>query len=357
MNKTRRLRRIINYYKVFKLFLSWLIDILGINAFYRYLNRNKAIIIMYHGICEDDFDLLVDYDERHISKSSFRKQLGYLQRKGFSFINMTELVNQINNGAKLGKNVVLTFDDGFQNIKNNACPIMREYNAKGCFYLVSSFTGTDRLLWPDYIETVIRNQGNDSFNFFYRGEEIGYNLGNKRSREQAMSDIVWKLFDIPNNKERLSHLDQFSSVILTEIPEEFKLINWEQIKDLDPEFMEIGNHSRSHPNCVSLISKEELTEEIILSKKDIEDKTGRPVKHFCYPFGSYDQAVTDKVKQSGCKSAVTTNVGFIDNNSDLFKLNRITPEESFILFKTRISGSSQLFKYFRLLLKILKLRK
>ncbi len=342
--------------KPFKLTLLWFMDILGINTIYRWHNRNKAIIIMYHGICENDFDILVDYDERQLSKSSFRKQLRYLQRKGFSFISMTELINKMNNGGKLGKSVVLTFDDGFQNIINNAYPIIREFKAKGCLYLISGLTGTDQLLWTDYVETVIRNQGTDSIVFHFKGQIIKYNPKTKKSREQTMKDIKAKLRTL-SNKGRFEHLAQFNSTKLTDIPEEFKIINWEQIGELDPEIMEIGNHSRSHPNCDVLTSDEELEEEIFLSKKEIEDKIGRPVKHFCYPSGSYNKGVSEKVRQSGCQSAVTINMGFVDNNSDLFQLNRITPDESFILFKTRISGSSQLFRYFRPLLKKIGLRK
>ena len=342
--------------KVFELCLLWFMDIIGINMLYRWLNRDKAIIIKYHGICEDNFSLLKDYDGRHLSKSSFRKQLGYLQRKGYSFISMTKLVNKINNGEKLGKNVALTFDDGFQNIINNAYPIIREFNARGCFYLVSGLIGTDQLLWTDQVETVVRNHSTGSINFSFKGQAINYPLGNKMLSEHAMTDIKRKLRRLAN-KERLEHLMQFESIKLTDIPEEFKIADWEQINELDPELIEIGNHTKNHPECAKLTSSEELEEEILLSKKEIENNTGRRVEHFCYPSNSYNKRVIDKVQQSGYKSAVTVDGGFIDNHSNLFKLNRVSPEESLIQFKTRISGSNQIFHFIRSLRKVFSQRK
>ena len=333
--------------KILKSSVLLLMDISGINILYRWINRDKAIIIMYHGICEGDFDVLSGYDERHLPKSSFRKQIKYLKDKGYSLISMAALVDKIERGQKLGKNVVLTFDDGFQNVVDNAYPIMRELNVKGCFFLVSGLTGTDQLLWTDEVETAIRNAQGDSFKFSFKGEKIEYQLGGKFLREQAMDDVKAKLRTLPN-KERWEHLKQFETMEKTDTPDEFKITDWEQIKELDPEIMEIGCHSRSHPNCGNLTSDDEIKEEIVLSKKEIEAKLGKEVHHFCYPAGSYNQRIADEVRQSGCKSAVTVKGGFVENDSDLFKLNRMTPDKSFILFKTRISGSNQLFRFIRL---------
>ena len=36
------------------------------------------------------------------------------------------------------KYAIVNFDDGFKNVINNAYPIMKKYDAKGCLYVVSS---------------------------------------------------------------------------------------------------------------------------------------------------------------------------------------------------------------------------
>ena len=323
--------------------ILWFLDTIGVNRLFRWINRDKAIILMYHGICNDEFDLLIGYDERHLPVSVFKKQLDYLSNNGYQFTSMTELINKIVNHEKIGKNVVLTFDDGFLNVINNAYPLMLQFNAKGCYYLVSGLTGEEQLLWTDYVETAIRNINTHSFSFSFRGEDVCYDLGNKQLREATMVDIKTKLRTL-SNRERLDHLKQFDSVILSEIPDDFRIASWEQISELDPEMMEIGNHSKSHPNCGNLSSDEELEEEIILSKQELETKAGRKVNHFCYPAGSYNQEVIDKVIRSESKSATTVNSGFVTSDSNLFKLNRMNPDKSFLLFKSRISGSNQIFR-------------
>lgn len=331
---------------------SWLcllfLNISGINALCRLFHRNKAIILYYHGICDDSFNLLKGYDERHITRSGFREQLAYLLRKGYAFASMTELINTMKNKGKLGKKVVLTFDDGFRNVVRNAYPIMREFNAKGCFYLVTALIGTDEPIWTDYVETAIRSQEPGQYQFDFNGEKITYMLTDKKSYEYAMKDIKTKLRTIPN-ATRIEHLKQFGSVKPESIPEEFFLANWEEIKGLPPDVLEIGSHTRSHPNCANFTSEAEYEEEINQSKKDIEGIIRREVAHFCYPAGSFNQEAIDKVRQSGYQSAVTVENGFVDNHSDLYQLKRIAPSENLLVFKSRISGSNIMLRRIRAL--------
>jgi peptidoglycan/xylan/chitin deacetylase (PgdA/CDA1 family) len=327
-----------NINSILRILFLQALDISGVNTLFRRMHRNKALIIWYHGICDEDFDLLKGYDERHVSKELFRKQLKYLKSRGYVFISMTDLTNAIEHKKKMNKFVVLTFDDGFKNVVENAYPIMKDFGAKGCFYLVSDLIGTNELLWTDFIETVVRNQKSDNFQFIFKGETINYKLSDKKSYEYAMKDIKTKLRALPD-KNRVEHLKQFANHKLYNVPKEFMMATWEQIKGLDPNILEIGGHTGSHPNCANLTTESELEYEIYKSKNDIERNTGRKIEHFCYPAGSYNDVVISKVKKYGYKSAVTIENGFNDKKSDLFKLKRIEANEQFPFFKASVSGS------------------
>ena len=318
--------------------LLWILDAFGINALFRRLHQNKAIILMYHGISDDHFTLLKGYDDRHIPTSSFKKQVKYLKKKGYIFTNMSDLVCAIKKKENLARYVALTFDDGLLNVIENAYPIMQEFDAKGCYYLVSDLIGSNQLLWTDFVETAIRNQKNGVFHFTFKGADYRYNLDRSNDLEFAMKDVKTKLRSLPD-KERLEHLDQFGEVDLSSIPKEFKISTWEQIRELDPELMEIGCHTKTHPNCDRLTSDSELEKELVLSKRDIEYFNENHIIHFCYPAGAYNDTVIEKIKQSEYESAVTTEYGFVDTNSALFKLKRIDPSDNFLLFKARISGT------------------
>lgn len=62
------------------------------------------------------------------------------------------------------------------------------------------------------------------------------------------------------------------------------LMTWDHVRQLAAEGFEIGAHSVNHPN-IGKCSPEIARAEIIDSKRCIEDRLGKPVFGFAYPFG------------------------------------------------------------------------
>src|SRR3989344_2318481 len=67
-------------------------------------------------------------------------------------------------------------------------------------------------------------------------------------------------------------------------------LTWNQVKELANNGFEIGSHSLSHPRLTEL-SAEELKEELQNSKIILEQKTGKKINHFAYPYGKYNPEV------------------------------------------------------------------
>jgi peptidoglycan/xylan/chitin deacetylase (PgdA/CDA1 family) len=86
---------------------------------------------------------------------------------------------------------------------------------------------------------------------------------------------------------------------------------------------DIGSHSLTHP-FLTRIPVANAREEISASKKKLEDWFGRPVRHFCYPFGDWNQSIRDLVVEAGYETACTTEFGVNQLDSDPFALKRIT---------------------------------
>lgn len=87
---------------------------------------------------------------------------------------------------------------------------------------------------------------------------------------------------------------------------------------------QIGSHSLTHPN-LRKIPLAQAREEISASKKKLEDTFGVPVEHFCYPYGSYNEAIRDLVAEAGYKTACTVKHGVTMPGESRFELKRITP--------------------------------
>jgi len=96
-----------------------------------------------------------------------------------------------------------------------------------------------------------------------------------------------------------------------------------QVRDWLAAGNRIGAHTCTHPR-LSKIPRNRAREEIFSSKKKLEDRFGKPIDHFAYPFGDYDDAVAEAVREAGFKNAVTMDRGVNDGNTDPFRLKRWT---------------------------------
>lgn len=102
----------------------------------------------------------------------------------------------------------------------------------------------------------------------------------------------------------------------------------------------IGSHSVTHPRLTRL-SLRDAQEEILASKKKLEDTFGVPVEDFCYPYGDWNEAVRDLVLEAGYRTACTTEFGVNQPATSAVELRRITvrhPTRSLKTLSARLMG-------------------
>jgi peptidoglycan/xylan/chitin deacetylase (PgdA/CDA1 family) len=110
-----------------------------------------------------------------------------------------------------------------------------------------------------------------------------------------------------------------------------KLMDETQVRAWLEAGQEIGAHTRTHPR-LTRVSLKAAREEIVGSRKSLEDRFGLPIEHFCYPFGDWNEAVRDVVIEAGYKTAFTTLTAINKERDSLFELKRFTaryPTRSF----------------------------
>lgn len=85
----------------------------------------------------------------------------------------------------------------------------------------------------------------------------------------------------------------------------------------------IGAHTCTHPR-LSQIPLPQAREEILGSKKKLEDRFGIPLEHFAYPYGDYTPAVRDLVSEAGFGTASTMHRGVNTADTIRYELKRWT---------------------------------
>jgi peptidoglycan/xylan/chitin deacetylase (PgdA/CDA1 family) len=126
-------------------------------------------------------------------------------------------------------------------------------------------------------------------------------------------------------------------------PEPF--MTWSEIREVCRHGVEVGSHTVSHPNLYHSASAV-LQAEVKVSKADIENNIGEPVRSFAYPYAfpehdkRFCQRFTKLLAQTGYENGVSTSIGTACVKDDRFRLPRL-PINSYddpALFAAKLNG-------------------
>ena len=99
------------------------------------------------------------------------------------------------------------------------------------------------------------------------------------------------------------------------------LLTWSAMRSLDGKGLRFEPHSRSHPELPA-VSLDRAREEIVGSKKRLEDELGREATAFSYPHGAFDDRVETLVREAGFPLAVTDRQGLNRRGDDPLRIRR-----------------------------------
>ncbi len=163
-----------------KIFLILFLIVFSLGTFYfLWLYPKYTVpILIYHA---------VDYQEGSffVSPENFSKQMEYIKQRGYKVITLDELVKNIQNKKNFKRNeVVITFDDGYQDSFKYAYPVLVKFNFPATVFLITDYLGKEnRFLNWDEVRIMSKNNisfGGHTKNHFY----LGIVENNKVAQEQ-----------------------------------------------------------------------------------------------------------------------------------------------------------------------------
>lgn len=96
-------------------------------------------ILMYHGI-RAGVSTRNPYFETNTAPDVFASQMKWLCDKGYSTINLCELLDGVHNSRDLCKIVSITFDDGYHDFYTHAFPVLQHYGFTASVFIISNRT-------------------------------------------------------------------------------------------------------------------------------------------------------------------------------------------------------------------------
>lgn len=299
----------------------------------RRLMKSQVAILMYHRISPKRERPYLNV----ISVKSFRRQIEYIFRN-YEILSLDELVEYILSEKPLPKKaVVITFDDGYKDNYLYAYPILQKYHIPATIFLVTGHIGTDKLFWWDKIGYILYHTSVNQLDL----EGLGsYSLESEPDKARAKSIITEELKKLPD-KRKNSLVEKLLDVCQMEIPRNLGrrlILSWEEVREMSDEKLTFGAHSVNHP-VLTKMPIDQAKNEIVRSKKAIEERLGKEVRAFCYPDGKFNPEIVELVKKSGFNSAVSILTGrLISLKDSVYQLNRIRAREDFNKFKGLLCG-------------------
>lgn len=121
-------------------------------------------------------------------------------------------------------------------------------------------------------------------------------------------------------------------------------LTWGEVRSMNEAGIKFGSHSKTHA-ILAKMTKKEVEDELIGSKKRIEGMLGCRIDRFSYPFGhrgSFNGLTREALMNAGFKYAYTNIMG-IDSSrpEDTFMLRRIRiyREDNLLKLKMKIKGA------------------
>jgi peptidoglycan/xylan/chitin deacetylase (PgdA/CDA1 family) len=307
------------------------------------LNRpdRRFKILTYHRVLDDANRKQADTQPGMcVTRSSFYKQLVYL-KNNYNIISLDKLYELLNNGETVPeRTVAVTFDDGWIDNYTIAYPVLRELNLPATIFVATDMINSGELpvfihaslllgesdIWPrkavEAFQRVVRENdlapaqpafasdkleacGNNAFDFM----------------------VTFMLLKTAQMDQLLALMMEAGGIDANDWYAKRWLINWDEVREMNRSVISFGSHGQTH-ELMTELTLAQVEQELIASKRYIEQQMNEPVTIFSYPNGNYNEPIKQLVKKSGYIGAVTQ-TGCLDNETlpDRYALRRINLNE------------------------------
>jgi peptidoglycan/xylan/chitin deacetylase (PgdA/CDA1 family) len=247
------------------------------------------------------------------------------------------------------KYATIMFDDGYKDNIEFAAPILKKYNCKASFYVVTDCIDNNLPTWTHILEYLFQFTKKAEINIDFDFLPVELRTKNLPTPEERIN-YVSKLKPF---LKKLSHHDR--NLVLQRVNATYSdatlpnlMMNWSDLETLKNEGHYIGSHTITHCMLGTMSNEEDVKFELLTSGNKIKEKLGYFPLSISYPVGSYNERTKILAKEAGYKLglAVKQNI-YNPNKDDLFEISRIELyNESWWKTRLRISNTLEQVKAF-----------
>lgn len=270
-----------------------------------------AVILMYHGIrARTRVAGVTNYWRYNISRDALQEQLAYL-REHCNTISLADL----RSGRHLTKrrpNVVLTFDDGYENNYTIAFRLLKRHGIPAVFALPTAFVCNREPLWNDIIEHAVNHSRKDRVRLRWAGATREFAISNLADRIALSKWLVNACVRV-HQERRTEVIDGALDAlgVAADARTLFRIADYrpltsEQIGEMAKSgLIEFASHSIHH-YLLTQVRPATRRKELQESKVKVEELTERPCTTFSVPGGFFNDDVSQDALAAGYETVLTS---------------------------------------------------
>ena len=258
--------------------------------------RKMPRILFYHGVIDGDY-----YDARvqanQILFTNFKEEIEFL-KKQYVFISIEEFYERFVHKDKFsGKEIVLTFDDGYKNNLTVAAPFLRSLAIPFTVFISTGIVGQESFVPTYYIRSAVLSN---------KISEIDVPTLKRRyvltpqNRTSVVDELI-HFIKTQNNKlvrEVITEIEsQLGETNRAEIDSHFgseRILSWNEVERLAHSGVTIGSHSVDHCILHRNQSDEEIISQLKGSKQAIVEHIGE-CRFFAFPNGDTSSVCKESI--------------------------------------------------------------
>lgn len=191
----------------------------------------------------------------------------------------------------------ITFDDGYKDYLDYAYPILKKHSAHSTLFVLPYDLSNHGHIWTSTIIYFIKHYWFSEVRDFFLSHKQNIDFKD-RFDDFSVNLSITKHFCTLQQSERQAIIKTLQKKFVDDNRViEKELLNFDELRKLDPEYVSVASHSLTHPSFQHETDEEFLNHEIYESKKIIGSQLNIEVSSFAFPFGIYNTLAFNIVKK------------------------------------------------------------
>jgi len=281
--------------------------------------RGRLSILIFHRVLAETDPLFPGEP----NAAQFDKLCAHLRAR-FEVLPLSEAVTRLQQGSLPAGALAITFDDGYADNLSIAAPILRKHHLPATLFIATGYLDGG-CMWNDKLIEAFRSTRNSEIDLRDLGLET-YSVESIAARRAGIDRVIdaTKYLSLAERDARADHVLRAAGATA---PKKL-MLDSTSVNTLASLGVDVGVHTVNHP-ILARTSSDQAWEEIVESKRRLEELTGKSMRLFAYPNGKpgqdYSREHVSMVQQAGFDAAVSTAWGPATRQSDIFQLPRFTP--------------------------------